>query len=306
LNARKIIILTALFVPLAAVLTPAKSQNITQTDFAREARQADQFMNESHQDAAKRILLVLIRTPYAGVHEYVQLSYAYLNSLPGKTDYVIAGRYARKAILLDPECGPAYAALATVAIEQNDFNGCIQLATRAFTCKKPDAHAIYLRARAYAGLHKYNEALADLEKWDKLISPTDKTQITVAMQGEILEKLGKTDEAVKRYKADMPYHPENAVKNVVRCLKKAKRYPEAISEATVLINRNPNDSDAYNLRASLRALAIDWKGAVEDYNRAIDLSPTSTYYRNRAKAYEALGMANLAKQDLADAEKSSF
>jgi len=284
----------------------AKGQSISRSDFLRESQQADRFGVEGHWDIAKNILLRLVASPYAREHEYTELAYCYLNALPGKTEYSLAERYARKALSLNPEAGHACAALAELAIERNDYEGSIQLATRALNCKPPDKYAGYLRARCYVALHKYNEALRDLEQWDICVTKTDKSQTTVKMQGEILEKMGSTDAAIKKYKADSPYHPEQATKNVVRCLQKEGKYREAIVEVSTLIKRNAEDSDAYNLRASLKAQAKDWKGAIADYDHAINLSPTSTYYKNRAQAYEALGQTKLAKQDLANAEKSSF
>ncbi len=290
-----------LFCQLSAI-----GKNAYPSDFIRESRQADQFIKEKHWDAAKRILLRLVSTPYAREHQYTELAFCYISSFPSKEDWVLIEGYARKAISLDPEAGHAYTALASTAIEKNDCEDCIRLATKAVSCKQPDQYALYQRARAYAQLHRYNEALADLEKWDSIITRSDKTQATVEMQGQILEKMGRTDDAAKRYKLEMSFHPEQAIKNEVRCLLREKKYSEAVSEVSTLIKRNSNDSDAYNLRGSIKAQAKDWKGAIADYGLAIDLSPTSTYYKNRAKAYEGLGQINLAKQDLAIAEKSTY
>jgi tetratricopeptide (TPR) repeat protein len=286
--------------------TSAIGQNGYPSDFIRESRQADQFIKEKHWDAAKRILLRLVATPYALEHQYTELAFCYISSFPSKEDWILIEGYARKAISLDPEAGHAYTALASAAIEKNDCEGCIRLATKAMSCKQPDQYALYQRARAYAQLHRYNEALADLEKWDSIVTRSDKTQATVEMQGQILEKMGRIDDAAKRYRLEMSFHPEQAIKNEVRCLLKEKKYSEAVSEVSTLIKRNSDDSDAYNLRGSIKAQAKDWKGAIADYGFAIDLSPTSTYYENRARAYEALGQTNLAKQDLANAQKSPY
>ena len=281
----------------------AQYMNMSKTDFLREAHQADLFMNETHQDAAKKIYEVLVRTKWVTAHEYTQLAYAYLYAIPSKRDFELSENCARKAIHLAPEYGPALAALAHALLEQNNYEGCIKFATRAINCKQPDTHAFYLRARGYAALHQYKEAIADLEHWDKIISKTDKVQQTFLMEGEIFERMGNADEAIRRYKLAAPYHPEDSVKSIVRVLKNAKRYPEAIAEINILIKRNSADSDAYNTRGEFKALSKDWKGAVEDYTHAIDLSPTSTYYRNRAKAYQATGLTALAKKDFVNADK---
>jgi tetratricopeptide (TPR) repeat protein len=66
------------------------------------------------------------------------------------------------------------------------------------------------------------------------------------------------------------------------------------------------NNDAFNLRANIKAHTKDWKGAISDYSHAISLSPTSSYYKNRAQAYKALGLEELAKKDLMSAEKPLF
>ena len=145
---------------LSASLNSVRAQQLkmSRADFLRESHQADVFMDETHQDAAKRPYQVLVRTQWATAHEYTQLAYCYLYAIPSKKDFELSEMSARKAIQLDPEYGPAVAALAHALLEQNDYDGCIKYSTQALACKRPDSHAVYLRARAYAGLHRYKEA----------------------------------------------------------------------------------------------------------------------------------------------------
>ena len=303
MNNRKNILAELTIVFLSICYTPANAQNMSPSDFLRESQQADQFIKEKHWDYAKRILLRLVATHHGREHEYSQLSYCYLNMLPGEEDFHAAELCARKAISLDPECGYAYAALAEARLGCNDYSGTIAAATKAVECKRPAEFVIYLRARAFSALNKYKEALSDFERYDRFISKVDKTQVNLQTEGELLEKMGRIDDAIKKFTADKPYHLEQATKNIVICLQKQKKYPEAIAEISTLIKRNPQDSDFYNLRATVKAQAKDWKGAIADYNHAISLVPTPTYYKNRAKAYDALGQRDLAKQDLVSAEK---
>jgi regulator of sirC expression with transglutaminase-like and TPR domain len=46
------------------------------------------------------------------------------------------------------------------------------------------------------------------------------------------------------------------------------------------------------------------KAALADYSKAISLEPLSQYYRERAAVYEKLGQSELAKKDLAAAQKN--
>jgi tetratricopeptide (TPR) repeat protein len=68
--------------------------------------------------------------------------------------------------------------------------------------------------------------------------------------------------------------------------------------------QNPLDDDAYYLRAQLMYKTKDYKKAIADYSKAIELEPLSRYYKERAAAYDASGQHDLAKRDLAFAQQS--
>jgi tetratricopeptide (TPR) repeat protein len=303
LNVGKHLFTTITFATLLIFQTSAHGQNMSPSEFLSESHQADIFIGERHWDVAQRILLRLIATHHGRAHEYSQLAFCFLNALPGEEDFPNAEVCARKAIAMDPTSCSGYHALAQVRMGRDDFAGTIAAATKAIDCKKPCEDAVYLRARAYAVMNKNAEALKDFERYDRFISQFNKSCVNFDSEGALLEKLGRPDDAIKKYQADKVYHLEQATKNIVTCLQKQKKYPEAIAEISALIKRNPQDSDFYNLRGSIKAQAKDWKGAITDYNHAITIVPTSSYYKNRAQAYDALGQKDLAKKDLASAEK---
>ena len=290
---------------LISCASPAFSQ-MTQADFLQDSKQADQFIREQHWDIAKKMLLGLTKTSFAREHEFCQLAFCYIGAFPTKEDYAIADRYAHQSTMLNPEYGHAYLARAICAIELYKDDACLIYSTKCLTCKLPDLYGHYIRARAYIQLQKYSEALADLQAWGDAVGKIDKRQIPYSTEAEVYEKMGKLDEAVKYFRLDQSIHPEQAIKNTVRCLRKQKHYVEAISEVSLLIKRNAEDSDAYNVRASIKADNKDLRGAIADYGKAIEMSPTPTYYKNRAHIYEQLGETTLAKKDFANADKSQF
>ena len=283
--------------------TPAYSQVISPDDFRRESHEADRFIDEKRYDIAQRILLKLIATHHGRAHEYTNLATCYMSTLPEQQDFVTAEKCALKAIALDPEGGSAYAALADAKLGQDDFAGTITAATKELEVKSPAEAAFYTRARAYASLNKYSEALKDFERYDPVISKWNKSHVNYEEEGRLLLLMGRTDEALKKFRADKVFRFEQATKNIMSCLRKQKKYPEAIAEASALLAHNPKDSDLYSMRGGVKAEAKDWKGAIADYSKAIELSPTETYYRNRAEAYKASGQGALAQKDLASLEK---
>jgi tetratricopeptide (TPR) repeat protein len=225
LNIEKFAFATVTILSISICQTPGRAENMSASDFIRESHEADLFIGERHWNIAQRILLRLVATHHGREHEYSQLSYCYLNALPGEEDFHAAELCARKAISLNPESGYAHAALAEARLGVNDYAGAIAAATKAVECKTPAEFVIYQRARAYSALNKYNEALKDFERYDRFIAKSNKTLVNLEAEGGLLEKMGRSDEAIKKYTADKIYHLEQATKNIVYCLQKQKKYP---------------------------------------------------------------------------------
>jgi tetratricopeptide (TPR) repeat protein len=79
-----------------------------------------------------------------------------------------------------------------------------------------------------------------------------------------------------------------------------KLYHEAVDDLTVAIRLNPNQASLYDRRG----LSYSYSGrhdiAIDDYNRAIELSanPSAMYYNNRGWAYTEIGQMDKALADL--------
>ncbi len=68
-----------------------------------------------------------------------------------------------------------------------------------------------------------------------------------------------------------------------------KDYKGAIEDYTKAIDINPDHSNAYNNRGLSKYNLKDYRGSIEDYTKAIDIDPDHpTAYNNR----------NLARKDL--------
>lgn len=76
------------------------------------------------------------------------------------------------------------------------------------------------------------------------------------------------------------------------------KYQEAIRELTQLFVMDKNNADAYLLRGICYSASGDVKSAGADYNKAIELSPTTgRYYYNRGLYYNYQGKTKKALKD---------
>ena len=76
------------------------------------------------------------------------------------------------------------------------------------------------------------------------------------------------------------------------------RYEEAIGELDEAIELNPALAVAYASRGAAHGQLGNLSHAIFDYDRAIDLDPSSAAYANRGQAYSDLGNIQHAVSDL--------
>lgn len=72
----------------------------------------------------------------------------------------------------------------------------------------------------------------------------------------------------------------------------------AVKELTETIKLNPNDYDAYNMRAIAYSELNKLDKAIDDFTKCIELKPIAEAYYNRGAAYFAKGQYQLALNDL--------
>jgi len=79
----------------------------------------------------------------------------------------------------------------------------------------------------------------------------------------------------------------------------------AIKDLTETIKNNPNDYDAYNMRAIAYSELKKYDQSIEDFSRCIELKPIAEAYYNRGAAYFAKGDYKLANDDFTQCLKLS-
>lgn len=206
-----------------------------------------------------------------------------------------------RALQIEPGSGCAYRDLAALAAYKEDYPQAIAYASKAVTCKNPDRSAFWRRAKVYYSMHKLNEALADVTEFLKHPPPRHIEQL--AFKAQLLEEMGRYDQAIVAYKDAAPYRKDWAYFQVLRCLKLANRLDEGISEASKLLAATPQNDDVLHMRAQMFAKKKNLKAALADYSMAIAVEPLSQYYRERAGIYDALGQHDLAIKDRQKADK---
>jgi tetratricopeptide (TPR) repeat protein len=261
----------------------------------------------SHWEAAKPILLQMCDSPYATPDNFCTLAKCYINQVPGEENLAKADRFCKRAISMDPECGQALACLGEVCYLRDEYDEALRLTNRSLACKSPDFYAYYIRAKVEIVLHQYKDALVDLDRWDAVITVKDpKARPNYQLKGQVSEKMGKYQEAIGEYRKALPFEAEGQRKNIIRCLQKLNKLNDAVTEANAMIKNNPRDGDSLCLRADLEMQMHDYKDALADYSKAIDIAPLSNYFKKRSKVYEALGQKEQAKKDSEKAGSIEF
>ena len=291
----------ALLLVIACRLQPAFALSRAEAEF--QINQATSLNSMGHYAAARRLLIELTRTPYANQRLYSQLAYTYMGAFDaGPRDLAQAENLLNKCLQLDPQYSQAYRQLAQLAIRREEFDKAIAMADKALSQKNPDRSALYHRGQAYAGKKQYAKALVDIDSWLKCLSPeqlaSDQMKSDeLLLKATVLERLNRWDDAVVVYRQILPYRFDMMEFSIVRCLSNEKKFDAAVAEISKVIKKNPQDDEAFHLRANLRLKTHDLPNALADCNTAIDLNPLSSYYRDRAQVYEALGKPELAKKD---------
>lgn len=272
--------------------------------------QAATLAGERHWEAARPLLLKLANSRYADRKIFSWLADSYMADIQSnERDYKSAENALNQALLRSPEWGTAWRQKANLANNREDSRLAIEMANRAISCKEPDYDGYYQRAKAYAALKDYKRALTDDEEYIKRCPRKGPPKVIpgeLSLKAALLEKLGRYDDAIEVYRSLLVCNFDGSTLNIVRCLRNENKLSEAIKEISLLIAKNSKDDQAFYQRASLKSQSRDWAGALADYNKAIELSPLSRYYAERAKVYEAMHKPAEAAADRKKSQNAEF
>lgn len=172
-------------------------------------------------------------------------------------------------------------------------------------------------------VEQYESAIADIEQAGQ-VAPSVMNAETYQVLGECYAEVDRPAKALKAFtsainKTVMTRSPENFWSEgkarsqlTVRYLRRAQtncvlgRYKAALSDADAVIKwQNEKQYWRYEFRAQLEMTIGNYKDAVRDLTTAIEISPITPLYSQRAKAYEKLGEKKAAMRDRQHALESS-
>jgi tetratricopeptide (TPR) repeat protein len=239
----------------------------------------------------------LARRPDADARYGIYANRATLRLRQGRLTDAIADLGA--AIELKPDHYQAYFNLAQVYRQQKDWNaaaGQLRLALE----KAPELATLY-RVRAQLALERGDPKAAESDFRQAIQRETaaaaraeDYFEI-----GRLLQRNQECAQALQAYDAalrERPDHP-SALRGKSEMLVELKRFPEAVEALDRSLRIGPASAGAHHLRGLARTRTGDYRGALEDYARALQLEPTAPRYAGRGWLFLRTDAFNLARQD---------
>ncbi len=221
--------------------------------------------------------------------------------------------------LADGISDETYLMLGTVKLTVGDYENAITHFDKAIRLTPKFVGAYHARAFAKFKLNDYESAIIDLDKTIE-IDPTDASlyksrAIIKTAFGESEAKQGKTKTARHLYEQaieelthainiDTESHSFYGDRGWVMYIfaefetlkgniKKARKlYKASINDCTRFIQQNPNVEDVYLTRSLANIALEDFKGAIKDYDRLLQICSKSDkdyYYYQRGLAKKTLG-----------------
>ena len=204
------------------------------------------------------------------------------------------------------------------ALNKGDLNGAINLFTRAIDSRslpRAGLESAYVeRATAYAGQHRYDLALADLD-FAQTISPDDPDarglrgqipatgeldQASAAHRGAALFDRGDYDGAIAAFDRAISLNPNDDFSLYERGLAWLARpdYNRALADFNSVLRLKPNTWGALQERGNAYRGKGDYDHAIADYNAALGINPgAAAIYFDRGQAYALKRDSGMAISD---------
>ncbi len=203
---------------------------------------------------------------------YIFLAHAYIDR--GELDSAVSV-YSR-AIAVNPSHSNAYMGRAVAYFSGGDFKNALKDYNKAIKIDPDDMNLYEDRAKTHAALKDYKKALADFRKAVSFEEGKKKAVLYYYI-GEALMYLGRYKEAeAETLKAlKLKHNKRNCLKQLINVGIKSDNFKKAIKYSDMLIEDNPENSEAYIIRADChKNLGMNSK-ALNDYISAYNLDTQS-------------------------------
>ncbi|GEM_PF-3417311 len=184
-----------------------------------------------------------------------------------------------------PDSLQAWWALGDVHLWAGDPRKAVEAFSRGLILVPQEPGPRIARARAYARLQRYEEALNDL-RYVTAARPGESDPWAVL--GDVQVWAGDPARAADAYTRCLEISPENHDVRIsrARILIRLKRPKDAREDLKQVLDRDPARAEAWTLLGDVELLANDAPAAVKAYTRALDAAPADTAPRiGRARAH---------------------
>jgi serine/threonine protein kinase/Tfp pilus assembly protein PilF len=194
----------------------------------------------------------------------------------------------REAVSLKPDHYQAHLNRAQIFRQQKAWNAAAEELEPALK-KAPGLAALY-RARAQLALDRGDTTSAQADFHEAILHEPvgaalradDHVQI-----GRLLQRDRKHEAALEEYKSALQEWPDQpaALRGRGEMLLELRKYDEAAQALDRCLKVGPPSSELHRLRALARTHTRDYRGALDDYSRALELEPTAALYAHRGWLY---------------------
>lgn len=237
---------------------------------------------------------------------WLLLNKAYLDVDTDGQGLRLAVTSMKQAVALNRANSTLNKQLAELYARSGQFKLALKWMDNALLCVPPDPFIYKSRARIYSEIKRDKEAVADFERFAQLLPKKALEPENMELGALCYQRNGQVDKAIKIYDTLWAGN-----KSLAWPLKKAACYAqvgkdkEAIGVYSLVIKESPNDEIALLERGKLLAKLGQNKEAMRDFSAALETTPTSSIYLERAKLYDKLGKPELAKRDRDKAKDSN-
>jgi len=189
-----------------------------------------------------------------------------------------------------------------LAIENKDFNLAIKKCNELLEKNSENSVLYEIRAKCYQNIGQIDSAIEDLGTSISKFQGDDLNHLSELFQnrGKLFLSEKKYDEAVKDFKFTLDYRQDNSEVNfmLAQCYKKLSHNDFALVYVNKVIEAEPSNADAYNLKANILYLNGNEDEAIQSYSKALEINPDfPKAYFNRGLIYFERGEKEKAIED---------
>lgn len=199
---------------------------------------------------------------------------------------------------MDPKCAGAYFGLSTVYMFKEDYKKAIENANKALQLRPKEPRFFHIRGLEYIALLDYPKAIAD---FSSALAIDPKRSTSLKYRAASYGAIQKYDAAIRDYETALRIDPqdEEAMYSRARMFQQKRDWKGAVKAYDYILSLSSAEEQALVDRGLCKMRVEDYKGAIKDFNSALQLGSEnpSLIYKNRAVAYERLGMTKQAQRD---------